>query len=124
MVSRGVTPAGNNSVLRTGLGGTQSATLRINRRPAYRNLSPSILHSKRIIFHSSPPRSPCPRFPPAEPLNTVRRGGLAFLQPRRALRSLVAAESLRDSYILAYGWRMESMRRKRLVFVPRSMLKI
>lgn len=62
--------------------------------------------------------------PPAEPLNTVRRGGLAFLQPRRALRSLVAAESLRDSYILAYGWRMESMRRKRLVFVPRSMLKI
>ena len=61
MVSRGVTPAGNNSVLRTGLGGTQSATLRINRRPAYRNLSPSILHSKRIIFHSSPPRSPCLR---------------------------------------------------------------
>jgi len=43
MVSRGVTPAGNNSVLRTGLGGTQSATLRINRWP---------------------------RFPPSEPLNT------------------------------------------------------
>ena len=85
MVSRGVTPAGNNSVLRTGLGGTQSATLRINRRPAYRNLSPSIPHSKLIIFHSSHPRSPCPRFPPTEPLNTeslntVRRGGLTFLQ--------------------------------------------
>ena len=40
---------------------TQSATLRINRRSAYRNLSPSILHSKLIIFHSSPPRFPRPR---------------------------------------------------------------
>jgi hypothetical protein len=86
MVSPGVTPAGNNSVLRTGLGGTQSATLRINRRPAYRNLSPSILQSKLIIFHSSPPRSPCPRLPPSEPLkteslNNVRRGGLTFPPP-------------------------------------------
>ena len=29
MVSRGVTPAGNNSVLRTGLGGAQYATMRV-----------------------------------------------------------------------------------------------
>ena len=58
MVSRGVTPAGNNSVLRTGLGGTQSATLRVNPRSAHRNLSFSILHSKLIIFHSSPPVLP------------------------------------------------------------------
>jgi hypothetical protein len=86
MVSPGVTPAGNNSVLRTGLGGTQSATMRINRRSAYRNLSSSILHSKLIIFHSSPLRSPWPRFPPSEPLetevlNSVRRGGLTFFHP-------------------------------------------
>ncbi len=107
MVSRGVTPAGNNSMLRTGLGGTQSATLRINRRPAYRNLSPSILHSKLIIFHSSPPRSPYPRFPPTEPLNTeslntIRRGGPSLwlqqdgfqLEEQLAVRPAVGAEDL------------------------------
>jgi hypothetical protein len=32
MVSRGVTPAGNNSLLKAELGGTQSATMRTNRR--------------------------------------------------------------------------------------------
>ena len=58
MVSHGVTPAGNNSVLRSGLGGTQSATIRVNQRSAYRNLSSSILHSALIIFHSSPPVLP------------------------------------------------------------------
>ena len=47
-------PAGKNFVLRTGLGGTQSATIRVNQRSAYRNLSSSILHSALIIFHSSP----------------------------------------------------------------------
>ena len=52
----GVTPAGNNCVLRTGLGGTQSAPMRVNPRSAHRNLSFSILHSKLIIFHSSHPR--------------------------------------------------------------------
>ena len=63
MVSRGVTPAGNNSVLRTGLGGTQSATMRVNQRSAYRNLSPSILHSKLINFPFLPSTLPVSPFP-------------------------------------------------------------
>ena len=63
MVSRGVTPTGNNSVLRTGLGGTQSAPMRVNPRSAHRNLSLSILHSKLIIFYSSHPRQSVAPFP-------------------------------------------------------------
>ena len=84
MVSPGVTPAGNNSVLRTGLGGTQSATMRANQPSAYRNLSSSILHSALIIFHSSPPCSPCLRERPAWMAKVRRLLGPFFLHQTKS----------------------------------------
>ena len=84
MVYPGVTPAGNNSVLRTGLGGTQSATMRVNQRSAYRNLSSSILHSILIIFHSSPPCSPCLRERPVWMAKDRRLLGPFYLHQTRS----------------------------------------
>ena len=55
------------------------------------------------------------------PVAAQRNGATAFdIGERTAL----LVQQRRGAADLAYGWRMESMRRKRLVFVPRSMLKI